>query len=47
MWQTAYDKYRKEKIMLPKLLRSTLFLSIARWAVPRIWAYIKKRRAIK
>lgn len=31
--------------MLPKLLRSTLFLSIARWAIPKIWAYIKKRRA--
>lgn len=33
--------------MLPKLLRSTVFLSIVRWAAPRIWAYIKRRRAIK
>lgn len=33
--------------MLPKLLRSTLFLSIVRWAVPRIWAAIKRRRAAK
>jgi hypothetical protein len=33
--------------MLPKLLRSTLVISIIRWAAPRIWAAIKRRRALK
>ncbi len=33
--------------MLPKLLRSTIFLSIVRWVIPKIWAQIKKRRAMK
>lgn len=32
--------------MLPKLLRSTIFLSIIRWAIPKIWAQIKRRNAM-
>lgn len=32
--------------MFAKLLRSTVFISIVKWAAPRIWAYIKKRRAM-
>ena len=31
--------------MFKKLLRSTIFISIVKWAAPRVWAAIKKRRA--
>ena len=33
--------------MFAKLFRSTIFISIVKWAAPRVWVYIKKRRAAK
>lgn len=31
--------------MLGKLLRSAVFIKIVKWAAPKIWEQIKKRRA--
>jgi hypothetical protein len=33
--------------MFKKLLRSTVFISLVKWALPRIIAYIKRRHAAK
>jgi len=48
-WQVGvrYTIERKEVSMFKKLLRSTIFISLVRWALPRIIAYIKKRHAAK
>jgi hypothetical protein len=40
-----YYRERKGLSMFKKLLRSTVFIGLVKWALPRIIAYIRKRHA--
>lgn len=40
-------RYNRSTMWLARLLRSTIFLKLLQWALPKIWRAVKRRLADK